>query len=149
MRQKTKQAPSGELYTSEHDIQAACVRWFRLTFQHSIGRCLFSIPNGAVLAGTKAQRAKQAQKLKNEGMVDGAADLFLSVASSGMNGLYLECKTPVGTWSADQKSFCLNQLMQGYGYAVIRSFDEFERVVRDYVLGKYEQRAFTEIWKRK
>jgi len=149
MRPKIKQAPSGELYTSEHDIQASCVRWFRLTFIHSYKKCLFSIPNGAVLAGTPAQRARQAQKLKDEGMGPGTADLLLSVALCGLHGLYIETKTPVGSWSDDQKEFCVNMLDQGYGYAIVRSLDDFKRLITDYAFGKYEQKEFSEIWKRK
>jgi hypothetical protein len=59
---------------SEHQEQAAFVRWFRLAHP---GVLIFAIPNGAFLAGTVGKRAAQMARLKAEGLVEGIPDLFI------------------------------------------------------------------------
>jgi hypothetical protein len=68
--------------------QTAFVQWFRLQFP---GVLIFSIPNGAHLAGTIAQRAAQVARLKAEGMVSGVPDLEIPAWN-----LYIEMKRQRG-----------------------------------------------------
>lgn len=37
----------------------------------------FAVPNGAYLAGSKLQRAKQMQRLKSQGLIDGVSDIIV------------------------------------------------------------------------
>lgn len=117
---------------NEHDLQSACVRFFRVKYRKQAG-LLFSIPNGAKLAGTGLQRAKAWKRLEAEGARAGVADLFLSVPSGDLAGLYIEMKTAKGVQSPEQKAFEQDVLEAGYGYAMPRSFDEFCAVVENYL----------------
>lgn len=125
-------------YPSEHEIQSRCVRWFRQHYPQK-ARLLFAIPNGADLGGKdRIARAKNWGKLEAEGAVKGAADLFLAIPSGSLSGLFVEMKTPKGRQSLDQKQFEMAVIYGGYGYALPRSFEEFERVIRRYLeLGEY------------
>lgn len=115
----------------ESRIQSACVKWFRLQYP-KLQRMIFSIPNGAVLRGAAQERAIQMQILKSEGLVPGVADLFLSVPSGDLCGLYIETKTKKGEQSDNQKLFERDVVSQGYGYVIVRSLDEFMNAVRKY-----------------
>lgn len=120
-------------YQSEHDLQAGCVRWFRNHYPR-FARLMFAIPNGADLGGdTPVKRAKNWQKLEAEGAVKGAADLLLAVPSGRLAGLFVEMKTPKGRQSEFQKRFEAEVVGIGYGYAMPRSREEFERVVKTYL----------------
>lgn len=103
----------------EHRLQSACVKWFRYQYpQYS--RLLFAIPNGG------ARNAATGRKLKEEGVVAGVADLFLSVpGNDGSHGLYIEMKTLEGRQSDVQKQFQYDVEKQGYKYIVCRSVEEF------------------------
>jgi hypothetical protein len=52
------------------------------------------VPNGAALAGTPAQRARQMARLKLEGLTVGWPDYQLMVPRSIYHGLFLEIKAP-------------------------------------------------------
>ena len=135
-----KLSPSGELYESESAIQRASFRYFRTVFP-SFNKLLFSIPNGAKMGGKKSKsgHAIQASIMIGEGMTAGVADLFLSIPGSGLHGLYLETKTPVGTWEKEQKEFFRAVTPMKFGYVLFRNVSEFERAVNDYLTGNYEQ----------
>jgi len=88
---------------------------------------LFAIPNGSqrdVITG---------KRLKDEGVVAGVADLFLSVARNGYHGLYIEMKTDKGRQSPSQIEFQRNVEAQEYRYVVCRSLDDFMAVINDYL----------------
>lgn len=124
-------AATGQI--SEHALQASCVRWFRNHYPR-FSRLLFAIPNGADLGGKdRIARAKNWQKLEHEGAVKGAADLFLAVPSGRLAGLFIEMKTPRGKQSEWQKRFEAEVVRVGFGYAVPRSHEEFERVIKTYL----------------
>ena len=118
----------------ESKLQQACVRWFRYKYP-KLRLLLFSIPNGAELKGNEKRRAQQVNRLKAEGMTPGAADLFLSVPSGDLPGLYIEMKTIAKSskQSESQKEFEAAVLGQGYGYAMPKTIDEFMSVVRSYL----------------
>lgn len=111
----------------EHRTQKACVWWFRLQYPHLAG-LLFAIPNGG------ARDAVTGRMLKEEGVLAGVADLFLSVPAHGLHGLYIEMKTEKGVVSDKQKEFADNVIGMGYGWEVCRSADDFRRVVSAYLL---------------
>ena len=122
---------------SEHDLQVSCVRWFR-HHHRRIAHLLFSIPNGAKLYGTAQQRAKQWKKLEAEGAQPGVADLFLAVPSGDLCGLWIEMKTTRGRQSDAQRRFEMAVMASGYGYAMPRTYEEFQTVVGQYLArGEY------------
>lgn len=122
----------------EHNIQAACVRWFNLQWPQYRG-LLFAVPNGG-------QRGKaQAGKLKAEGVVAGVSDLILLVPgfviselkdgylAKECHALCIEMKTAKGRQSPEQKAWQLKVEKYGYKYAVCRSLDDFMAVVNGYL----------------
>jgi len=76
---------------SERDEQIAVMDWWSKAYPKYY-ECLFSIPNGAQLAGGKASRARQMNALKAEGLKPGVSDLFLMVSRNGYHGLFIEMK---------------------------------------------------------
>ena len=88
---ENKRRYKGDFALSEHTEQVKVVDWF--TRQHKkYYECLWSIPNGAQLAGNPKQRAKQMNYLKAEGFKPGVSDLFLMVSRQGYHGLFIEMK---------------------------------------------------------
>lgn len=131
----------------EHNIQAACVRWFNLQWPEYRG-LLFAVPNGG------ARSKATAGKLKAEGVVPGVADLILLVPHLGFPhiiegnademvsyvgtadlfcGLCIEMKTAKGHQSPEQKEWQTKVESKGYRYAVVRSLEEFMFVVNGYL----------------
>jgi len=121
----------------ERILQEACIKWFRFQYPKFV-RLLFAVPNGTKLPGTPKQRAIMGARLKREGLVPGVADLFFSVASGELHGLYIETKTPIGTQSDEQIAFEAEVIEQGYGYVITTSIDEFQQAIRRYLeTGEY------------
>lgn len=110
----------------EHNIQAACVRWFNLQWPEYRG-LLFAIPNGG------ARSKATAGKLKAEGVVPGVADLILLVPKQWAFALAIEMKTPKGRQSPEQMEWQRKVEDHGYRYAVCHSLDEFMAVVNGYL----------------
>lgn len=122
---------------AESTLQQHCVAWFRWQYPQKY-RLLFAIPNGAFLQGDAKQRAMRWAMLEKEGANKGTADLLLSIPRGEFHGLYIEIKTPEGRQSDDQAAFEQAVLAEGYGYAMPRTFEEFQRVVKSYLeTGKY------------
>ena len=120
----------------EHNIQAACVRWFNLQWPEYRG-LLFAVPNGG------ARNKATAGKLKAEGVVAGVSDLILLVPRLyggndergwfSTNALCIEMKTAKGRQSTEQKEWQAKVEGEGYRYAVCHSLDEFMAVVNGYL----------------
>lgn len=132
---------------SEAALQQSCVMWFRVSYPAK--RMLLQANlNGAQIApvsgpqfrklSEEARRGIAWKRLEAQGAVKGAADLFLSIPSGELAGLFIEMKTDRGRQSDNQKAFEAAVLAEGYGYAMPRSFDEFVRVVQCYLeTGQY------------
>lgn len=121
----------------EHNIQAACVRWFNLQWPEYRG-LLFSVPNGG------ARSKATAGKLKAEGVVAGIADLILLVPRcvkahddegwyNIFHALCIEMKTAKGRQSPEQKEWQAKVVAKGYKYVVCHSIEEFMAVVNGYL----------------
>lgn len=121
--QPKKRAHSRE---EEHRIQCACVQWFRMEFP-KYRKLLFAVPNGG------ARSAREGKSLKDEGVLAGVADLFLSVPNKQFHGLYVELKTAKGKQQANQKEFEEAVKGQGYEYIVCHSFSEFMGTIVGYL----------------
>lgn len=121
----------------EHNIQAACVRWFNLQWPEYRG-LLFAVPNGG------ARSKATAGKLKAEGVVPGVADLILLVPRcvkahddegwyNTIHALCIEMKTAKGRQSPEQKGWQEMVEAHGYKYAVCHSLDEFINIIENYL----------------
>lgn len=85
------------------------------------------MPNGG------RRDAATGAKLKAEGVVPGVADLILDVARGKWHGLRIEMKTPTGRQSTAQLNYQRAVEAQGYRYEVVRTFEQFIRVIDDYL----------------
>lgn len=110
----------------EHKLQSACVRWYRLQYP-KMKHNLFSVPNGG------KRDAATAAKLKDEGALAGVADLILLKLNRFYGALLIEMKTPEGRQSQSQKDWQQKITNDGYKYVVVRSFEDFQREVRQYL----------------
>lgn len=110
----------------EHRLQCACVRWFRLAYpQHHHN--LFAVPNGGY------RTPSTAAKIKAEGALPGVSDLILLIARGGYHGLLIEMKTDKGRQSEAQREWQRLIEADGYKYVVVRSIEEFIKVVEAYL----------------
>ena len=110
----------------ESHIQRRCVSWFRLQFP-ALRLNLIAIPNGYKTSVTQARIAKM------EGLVAGAADLFLFVPNATYHGMAIEMKTEKGRQQDTQKEWQAAVEAQGYKYVVCRSFEDFYHQVNNYL----------------
>lgn len=110
----------------EEQLQMACVRWFRYTYQELAG-LLHHSPNGGLR--TRAE----AGKFKAMGTVAGFPDLFLCVPSGGYHGLFIEIKSATGRQTPNQREFEAAATLQGYAYCICREYDEFVHIVSRYL----------------
>lgn len=109
---------------SEHDIQVACVNWFRYKYPKYL---IWAIPNGG-------ERNKiVAKRLKDEGVSRGVPDLHIPVAMNGYHGLYIEMKAGRNKPSDDQLTIMEKLTNEGYKCVVCWSLDEFIVAVNDYM----------------
>jgi len=120
---------------TESQIQSACVKWFRAKYP-KLRLNLFSVPNGAMLAGDGKRRAMRWAILEREGAVAGASDLFLSVPSGDYCGFYIEMKRPGQKRTATQVAFQDAQHAVGYAVTVCTSLEAFIEVTTKYFNGE-------------
>lgn len=118
---------------TEHAEQTTLVSWFDRTYPSLRGR-MFAIPNGAQLAGSIAQRSRQVNKLKSEGMQVGVPDLFLPVPCGGYHGLFIEMKRLKGSaTSADQKEWHAYLNASGYLCVVCKGHEAAISLITEYM----------------
>jgi hypothetical protein len=72
------------------------------------------------------------------GVRSGFPDLILCVARGKYHGLFIELKTAKGRQTDNQKYFQKALEAQGYRYVVVRSIDEFRRIVTQYMNEKQD-----------
>ena len=112
----------------EDNIQIACVTWF--SFQYpDIAILLHHSPNGG------KRNIREAARFKAMGVRAGFPDLILLYPSSGYNGLLIEMKTEEKSsrQSPNQKAYQQAATSHGYKYIVCRSFDDFNKEVKEYL----------------
>lgn len=127
LREKANEAPRKRPAHMEHDIQVACVRWFRLSYP-SLAHALFAVPNGGRRDKTTGAM------LKAEGALRGVADLILLHPSGKFGALLIEMKTPDGRQSAEQRNWqeCITK-NGDYKYIVCHGIDEFIEHIKKYI----------------
>lgn len=110
----------------EHQMQCACVRWFRYSYP-GLRHNLFAVPNGG-------RRDKvTAAKLKAEGVLAGVADLILLKSNGKYGALLIEMKTCKGRQADTQRKWQKLIEADGYKYVVCRSIDDFTHEVGTYL----------------
>lgn len=118
---------SGYKTATEDDLQATCVKWFRLEYPR-LKWLLWHTPNGGF------RNVKEASKLKRIGVVAGIPDLFLAYPVKNYAGLFIELKWGDNKLTDKQKKQC--DLLEEQGYKVVRGcrrFRAFQKVVREYL----------------
>jgi len=112
----------------EHDLQVACVAWFRAQFPKD-APMLFAVPNGG------GRRRVEAALLKAEGVLPGVSDLILLEARGGYGALCIEMKTHAkGSGQTDQQK-AWQRAAESFGnkYVVVRDFPQFVNAVTAYL----------------
>ena len=118
--------PKRKLNDREHQIQCACVKWFRLQYP-KMAKLLIAPPNGG------ARNPVEGAKKKAEGMTSGVADLVLFKSNRFYGTLCIEMKTKTGRQSESQKEWQKLVEANGHKYVVCRSLDDFIREVKEYL----------------
>jgi hypothetical protein len=116
---------------AESILQRNCVTWFRLQYR-AHAPLLFAVPNGG------GRSRVEAAIMKAEGVTPGVADLILLTPRGGYGSLCIEMKTTAkgSGQSRAQREWQLLAEAHGNRYAVVRSFEEFQAVVNDYMSRK-------------
>lgn len=117
-----RKKPKGE----EHQIQASCIRWFRLQYPQ-LKNILFAIPNAA------RRSARNGAYMKEEGMLAGVSDLILLKSNRFYSTLCIEMKRPGEYQKPIQKEWQKAVESVGNKYVVCRSLEEFIAEVTDYL----------------
>lgn len=112
----------------EHDLQVACVAWFRAQYPNDAAM-LFAVPNGG------KRRKVEAALLKAEGVIAGVSDLILLEARGGFGALCIEMKTRRKDSGQSEKQTAWQQeaMRHGNKYVVARDQAEFCRLVSAYM----------------
>ena len=125
------------LKPSEHQEQKAVIDWWRLACKgYGLPEyVLFSIPNGAHLAGDSRLRAIKMANLKKTGLRPGIPDLFLAIPEPRFPGcgLFIEMKVKPNKPSAEQAKVIADLRAASYGVSVCYSADEAVETIKDYL----------------
>lgn len=110
---------------AESNLQIACIKWFDTAYP-KYSHLLFAIPNGG------KRGVITATFMKKEGVRKGVPDIFLAIPKLHYCGMFIEMKSADGTLRKEQKEF-ISKVQANYKCVVCRNFDEFEKVVNDYL----------------
>jgi len=113
---------------SESASQQAVIRWWAVVHKaFGVAECLlFAVPNQGL------RTARNASRMKAEGMRAGVSDLFLLCPRSGCHGLAIEMKSKKGKVSESQKAFCKELSSEQYLVKVCHSASEAIEVIKLY-----------------
>lgn len=123
---------------AESDIQQTCVAWFRWQYP-AYAKLLFAVPNGG------ARSSVEASIMSGEGVLAGVADMLLLVPSRKYHGLCMEFKRQAIRYvdgkrhvlktyqSQPQKEWQAAVESVGYKYVVVRSLEEFIKLIDSYL----------------
>lgn len=120
--QRTRRPPRN----LEHQLQARCIRWFRLTHRDMVHN-LFAVPNGGYRTKTTAAI------MKAEGQLSGVADLILLKRKGKCGALLLEAKIKGNYQTPTQKEWQKRIEADGYEYRIFHSLEEFIKIVTEYL----------------
>jgi len=106
----------------EHKLQVAICKWLDFTQDFYY----YAIANGG------ARHRLVAIKLKMEGVKAGVADMFWMVHNNNWNGLFVEVKIDKGIQQPNQKAFQEIALSHKYYYAIVRSIEDCENLIKKF-----------------
>lgn len=113
----------------ESKIQASCVTWMHNTYPEYRG-LYFCVPNensrGDSNSATGAIR-------RSMGVVKGVSDTLMLIPRGRWHGLCIEYKREDGYQSQVQKDWQSKVEAQGFRYEVVRSLEEFKRLIVEYL----------------
>ena len=112
--------------SKEHELQVACVKWFRLQYPE-YAKLLFAVPNGG------NRNIATASRLKAEGVVSGVSDLILLLSRNGYNSLCIEMKYGKQQLSNNQLHWGSLVIKYGTAYIVCRSLEGFQNEINKYL----------------
>lgn len=115
--------------SNEGRIQASCIVWFHNTYPQYRG-LLFHCPNENDRADSNPI---QGAIRKSLGVVPGVADLICLIPRSGHGALLIEMKDEHGKQRPAQVEWQKIVESQGYRYEVVRSLQEFQEVINEYL----------------
>lgn len=108
----------------EDDLQKAIVKFLRASLPRPSWYC--SVPNGAVLKGTKHQRMMQMERLKAAGLRNGAPDLLVF-----WNGRAFGIEVKAGSSQAESQKEAQRDLeAAGIPYTIAKSIFDVELFLR-------------------
>ena len=111
---------------TEAKIQSEIVAWFNneycLKF-HNPRYCIFSVPNDT-------QNKEETMRKLSTGLKSGASDLIVLFPN---RAIFCEVKTPTGVQSESQKDFQEQVEKLGFEYILVRSLDDFKRLINKYL----------------
>ena len=103
----------------EDKLQAEIVAYYSMHYGRTYDKCLFHCNN-------KAKNKIEGNRMKAMGVKTGVSDLILVVPSQV---IFIELKTDTGRQSPDQKEFQRQVTELGHTYVVVRSLDDFKRLI--------------------
>lgn len=113
----------------EGKIQASCVAWMHNTYPEYRG-LYFAVQNENSRADSNASTGAIRRAV---GVVSGVSDTILLIPRGKWNALCVEFKTEVGRQSDTQVEWQRKVEAQGYRYEVIRSLEEFKKLIVEYL----------------
>lgn len=94
-------------------------------------RWMFAIPNGG------KREAREAARLKQQGVKPGVSDIFLPLPTTGYNGLFIEMKRRKqdgpSAVTEPQAQFHVAMTLAGYKCVVCYGAEEAIQAIKDYV----------------
>jgi hypothetical protein len=103
---------------SESKIQQEIVVWYRNNNLNN-NNIIFSVPN-------EGKSAKEQMFKKATGLMSGVSDL---ICINNGEVLFVECKDLKGKQSEKQKDFQKTIELQGFKYHLVRSLEEFQKII--------------------
>ena len=113
----------------EGRIQSSCVSWFWNTYPQ-YRELYFCVPNENAREDSNASTGAIRRSM---GVVKGVSDTILFLPRGGCHALCIEFKTEVGRQSDAQKAWQFKVEQQGYRYVVVRSLEEFKKLIVEYL----------------
>lgn len=94
----------------------------------------FAVPNGQMIAGNDAQRARYMAALKRQGLKPGVSDIVLPYPTVAYHGLFIEMKRIKGSSiSQEQKDWRVLMERLDYRAEIVNGFDAARVLVLDYI----------------
>lgn len=113
----------------EGRIQSSCVAWFWNTYPQ-YRELYFCVPNENAREDSNASTGAIRRSM---GVVKGVSDTILFLARGKYHALCVEFKTDIGRQSDAQRLWQSKVEAQGYRYEVVRSLEEFKKLIKEYL----------------